>query len=111
MRVINIKQDNPNADYALYLIDQEIKYSQAIGNRVIVVIHGYGSHGMGGVIKNEVKKYLPHLKKEKIISDFVFGENWGDLNPTKQLIEKIDPETILNQNLFQINSGVSVILL
>ena len=52
MRVVNIKKDNPNADYALFLIDEEIRYSKATGNRVILIIHGYGSHGQGGVIKN-----------------------------------------------------------
>ena len=29
IRTINIKQDNPNSDYAMYLVDQEIKYSKA----------------------------------------------------------------------------------
>lgn len=111
MRVVNIKKDNPNADYALFLIDEEIRYSRAMGNRVILIIHGYGSHGQGGVIRAQVKRYLPKLKKENVIVDYVFGENWGNLNPTKNLIESIDPETILNQNLSQINSGVSVILL
>ena len=111
MRVVNLKKDNQNADYALFLIDEEIRYSKATGNRVILIIHGYGSHGQGGVIKNEVKKYLPKLKKANVIEDYVFGENWGNLNPTKSLIESIEPETILNQNLSQINSGVSVILI
>lgn len=111
MRVVNIKKDNPNVDYALYLIDEEIRYSRATGNRVIVVIHGYGSHGTGGAIKDGVKSYLPNLKKSGVIVDFVHGENWGDLNPTKKMIESIDPQIILNENLYLINSGVSVILL
>jgi len=111
IRVINIKENNPNTDYALYLLDQEIKYSRAIGNRVIVVIHGYGSHGLGGEIKKAVKEYLPLLKRKKTILDFVFGENWGDLNETKIEICRISPEIILHENLQSLNSGVSVILL
>lgn len=111
IRTINIKEDNPNSDYAMYLLDEEIKYSKAVGNRVIIIIHGYGSHGCGGVIKQKLKEYLPILKKNKIIEDFVFGENWGELNPTKQLICKVCPEAILNENLSGINSGVSVVLL
>lgn len=110
-RVINIKKDNPNSDYALFLIDEEIKYSRATGNRAVVVIHGYGSHGTGGVIKDAVKHYLPELKKKGIISDYVFGENWGDTNPSKIKICEICPELILQENLRALNSGVSVILL
>ena len=111
VRVINIKEDNPNSDFAMYLLDQEINYSRAIGNRVIIVIHGYGSHGRGGVIKEAIKHYLPELKKKHIILDYVFGENWGDLNETKKLICSISPDIILNKNLQGLNSGVSVVLL
>ena len=111
IRVVNIKEGNPNTDYALFLLDEEIKYSRAIGNRVIVVIHGYGSHGQGGLIKEVLKQYLPELKKKHLITDFVYGEKWGDLNETKKLICSICPEAILNDNLQGLNSGVSVILL
>ena len=48
IRVINVKEGNPNVDYALFLIDEEIKYSNAVGNKVVIIIHGYGSHGKGG---------------------------------------------------------------
>ena len=105
---LSLVKDNPNTDYALYLIDQEINYSRAVGNHVIVVIHGYGSHGAGGLIKNAVKEYLPRLKKNRIIREYVFGENWGDLNESKQLITSICPEVILHENLQGLNSGVSV---
>jgi hypothetical protein len=111
IRIVNIKEDNPNTDYALFLIDQEIRYSRAVGNNVVVVIHGYGSHGRGGAIKEAVKRYLPELKKNKIIRDFVLGEQWGDLNPIKQQICAICPEIILHENLQSLNSGVSVILI
>ena len=111
MRIINIKEDKPNVDYAMYLLDEEIKYSKAIGNKVIVVIHGYGSHGQGGAIKLALKSYLPHLKKIKAIDDFVFGENWGELNETRKKICQIAPNVEINENLMNINSGVSVILL
>lgn len=109
-RVINVKNNFPTVDYALYLIDQEIKYSKATGNKSIVVIHGYGSSGKGGVIKEEIKKYLPELKKKKIIVDHVHGENWGDSNPSKLKICELCPDLILQENLQSLNSGVTVIL-
>ena len=111
IRVVNIKKDNPNSDYALFLIDEEIKYSRAVGNRAVVIIHGYGSHGTGGVIKDAVHHYLPELKKKHIISDYVFGENWGDTNPSKIHMCNVCPELILHENLRSLNSGVSIILI
>lgn len=110
IRVVNIKKDFPNTDYAMFLIDEEIKYSKAVGNKAIVIIHGYGSHGTGGAIKEAVKSYLPELKKKKIIKDYVFGENWSDTNPSKIVMCEVCPELILQENLYSLNSGVSVIL-
>lgn len=111
LRMINIKKDNPNIDYALFLIDEEIKYSRAVGNRIIVIIHGYGSHGTGGVIKQAVKEYLPNLKRNRKIVDYVFGEMWADTNPVKIKMCTICPELILHENLKSLNSGVSIIMI
>lgn len=110
IRTVNIKEDNPNADYAMFLLDEEIKYSKAVGNRVIIVIHGYGSHGAGGVIKSTLHSYLPYLKRTHIITDYVKGEEWGEYNPTRIKICKICPEAILNEHLYTLNSGVTVVL-
>ena len=109
--VINVKQEFPTIDYALYLIDQEIKSAKVIGNRAIVIIHGYGSHGKGGVIKEAIKHYLPELKKKKIILDYLHGENWGETNPVRKKMCEVCPELILHENLQSLNSGVSVILI
>ncbi len=111
IRVINIKKDFPNTDYAMFLIDQEIKYCKAVGSKAFVIIHGYGSHGRGGAIKEAVKLYLPELKKKKVIKDYVFGENWGDINPSKINMCKICPELILHENLQVLNPGVSIVLI
>ena len=78
---------------------------------MIEIIHGYGSHGQGGVIKDAVKRYLPELKKKHVITDYVFGEHWGDTNESKINICKECPELILHENLKSLNSGVSVILI
>jgi len=109
IRVINVKKDFPTVDYALYLIDQEIKYSKVIGNIAIVVIHGYGSKGKGGVKKEAIKRYLPELKKKMVITDYVFGENWGETNPVRKKLCTYCPELILHENLQSLNSGVSII--
>ena len=111
MRVINIKEDNPNVDYAIYLFEKELEYSHAVGNKSIIVIHGYGSHGVGGLIKQALKERLAVLKKHKKIEDYVSGEEWGEFNPIKQKMCAQCPELILNSNLQGLNSGVTVVLI
>ena len=110
IRVVNVKKDMPNVDYAIYLCDKEIEYAKIMKDKVIIVIHGYGSNGVGGLIKEGLQNHLQQLKRHKVILDFVPGEKWADTNPAKELICSICPDIILNSNLQGLNSGVSVIL-
>ena len=51
----------PLADVAVAMLDAEIRYYIKTRERVLKVIHGYGSHGMGGEIKKLVHLYLKDL--------------------------------------------------
>lgn len=110
-RVVNIKEHMPPKDYAVYLLDAAIIDSKMMGEKSLIVIHGYGSHGRGGDIKKAVVEYLTTAKKNKTIKTFVKGDEWGELNPDKQWICKECPELIINDQLQGFNSGVTVILL
>ena len=111
VRVVNIKENMPPKDYAVYLLDCAINDSKKMGEKALIVVHGYGSHGKGGDIKKAVVEYLTTAKKNKQITTFVKGDEWGDLNEEKQLMCTMCPELILNSQLFPINSGVTAILL
>ena len=110
VRVINVKQDMPNVDYAIYLCDKEIDYAKILKDKAIIIIHGYGSNGVGGLIKEGLTQHLSQLKKHKKIKDFVPGELWADTNPSKEYMCKLCPDLIVNSNLQNLNSGVTVIL-
>ena len=110
IRVVNIKEDMPNVDYAIYLCDKAIDDAKIMGEKVIIVIHGYGSNGVGGLIKMALKQHLDILKKHKSIEEWVPGEKWCDSNPITMRISAKCPEVILNSNLQNLNSGVSVIM-
>lgn len=111
MKVINIKEHMPNSDYALHLLDEAIYDNLLLEEKVIVVVHGYGSHGVGGAIKTCVIQHLHKLKKDGRIVDFVQGEHWGDINIVKNEICKLCPELIVSSQLYNNNSGVTVVWL
>ena len=67
IRQINIKDDHPPIDVAIARAIREIECSALQKDDFLKIIHGYGSHGKGGVIKEAIKHYLPELKKKKII--------------------------------------------
>ena len=111
MKVINIKEHMPDSDYAIHLLDEAIHDNVILGEKVIVVVHGYGSHGVGGVIKNSVVQHLQKLRREGKIIDFVQGEHWGDSNELKSQLCTLCPELILSSQLYSQNSGVTVVWL
>lgn len=111
VRVVNIKEDMPPKDYAVFLLDTAIEDSKKMGYKALIVIHGYGSHGKGGDIKKEVLNYLTQAKKNHKITTFVKGDEWGELNEDRKLMCEICPQLIVNEHLYSINSGVTAILL
>jgi len=50
------------------------------------------------------------LKKKHVITDYVFGENWGNINESTVRMTLICPQLMVDENLHGNNSGVSVIL-
>ncbi len=109
-RLVNIKEGMPNADYAVYLLEKEIDYAKAEGTRVLVFVHGYGSSGHGGAIKEKVDRRLAALKKEKKIVCYVRGDRWAEYSSDVQEIYKYAPELSINNQVSNINSGVTVVL-
>ena len=108
-QIINIKKDMPNFEYAVYLMEKEIEICKAIDIPVLIVVHGYGSSGAGGVIKKEVKESLIRLKHFKKIIDFVEGEKCGRSNEVFfKMCEKF-PDLILCNQIENLKSGVTVI--
>ena len=111
MKIVNIKEHMPDSGYAIHLLDEAIHDNTVMGENVIIVVHGYGSHGVGGVIKNSVVQHLQKLRKEGKIIDFVQGEHWGDSNDLKVKLCMLYPELILSSQLYNQNSGVTVVWL
>ena len=67
IETINIKNGFPPADVAVANMEIEIDALTFAGKKAVKVIHGYGSHGVGGEIKKQAHARLVELKKEKKI--------------------------------------------
>lgn len=108
-RTINIKKDMPDSKFAIIQLENEIRFAKLEGISVLIVIHGYGSNGVGGLIKSESLKLLIDLKKRGEIIDFIPGENFGETSENKIKICEKFPDLILNENLQNYNNGVTVV--
>ena len=74
VRTVNLEKGLPTVEQALTRLRQEIVQGRALGYRVLVLIHGYGSSGEGGAIRAEVRRLLGFLQDKGQINDYLAGE-------------------------------------
>lgn len=74
-RTVNLKKGMPPVRDALLRMHSEIANARLHGERVLLFIHGYGSSGTGGLIKQEVRRQLHYLLENQEIHDFIPGED------------------------------------
>ncbi len=108
MKSYNIKIDMPTQALARQRLDVILKYEK---EPIIKIVHGYGSTGVGGVIKDMVRQALEDKVSKQEIKAYIPGEAFGSLFGYDQLIKayqhllKKDPEYKRN------NPGISYIIL
>lgn len=108
---LNIKDGFPPSDVAVANMEIEIEAMTKTQTKVIKLIHGYGSHGVGGEIKKLAHSRLAHLKKQNKILDFIPGEKFGESVKHSEYIMTNFPELILDADLKNYNSGITLIFL
>ena len=62
---------------ALERFERELRYAKANGAKLIRIVHGYGSSGVGGKIKSRLVKRLPQLLHQNKIQNYVEGEEYS----------------------------------
>ncbi len=112
IKVLDIKSDFLSSEEAISKVLTEIdacKLNKVV--RVLLVIHGYGSSGKGGIIKRELLLRLPNLKKQNKILDFIPNEKFSTNNEKYKNYVTQYPELILDSNLKNLNPGITLIFL
>ena len=109
-KVINLKENQPTVELALALLEIEVEVARREGVKVLKIIHGYGSHGVGGEIKRALNYWLIKNKKRGKILDYVKGEHWTSSDKNSKF-KQICPEILGDSELYFSNSGVTIILI
>ncbi|HOJ01215.1 MAG TPA: Smr/MutS family protein [Anaerolineaceae bacterium] len=107
---MNIEADMPSLAEGIVRMNQFINEAQHSGRRVIKIIHGYGSSGVGGRLRGGLRQELTKKRQSGKIKDFIPGERFGVNEDTILYLHqytqlKIDPDFSKN------NPGITVIIL
>ncbi|MEG1499881.1 MAG: hypothetical protein RR400_02300, partial [Clostridia bacterium] len=79
-KVINFKEIVYAAQDTQKYFEIELEKAKQENLLGFKIIHGYGSHGTGGLICNELRQCLEWFKKRKEISDYIVGTSWNFAN-------------------------------
>lgn len=108
---IDIKSEKQTVAEAIAQFLVELESYKKGGFKVMKVIHGYGSHGVGGAIKTEFLKKCRDLKNQKKIEDYVCCESWTPKNIVRKIAINYCPDLLADGDLFTLNPGCSVIII
>ncbi|MDD2295457.1 MAG: hypothetical protein PHT29_05325 [Eubacteriales bacterium] len=108
VRYINLERGFPTVDLAVRDMVGQLGTYKRMGYRALVFIHGWGSSGTGGGIRNGVRKKLRERSLSGLVQDFCSGDEW-----VERRAEFIDYCSQLKQFDRDIaeNKGVTVVLL
>ncbi len=110
-KVINIEAGLPTVETGQKKLYLEIVTAKRQGVKVLKVIHGYGSTGVGGSLKKGIMQYLTAKKKERFIKEFVPGENWDIFNAEARSILEQYADLRKDIDLGRGNPGITIVLI
>ncbi len=79
-KIVNLEEGMPTAREALLRLDRELALARRANVTLVKLIHGYGSKGVGGVLREEIQKELMHLARNGQIRAFIPGEEFRASN-------------------------------
>ena len=87
---------------------QELRVSQ---EKLVKLIHGYGSTGTGGKIRTGVRGELAAMKRKKLIRDFIPGEDFGPLDAASRKLAESSTTIPRDPDWGQMNPGITIVVL
>lgn len=109
MLYLNLKEDYPNVEVALAVVEIEIENAKKSKEVALKVLHGYGSHGKGGVICRALRKKCAQWKRSGVIKDYILGSEYHFSNPKVAALLQSD-KSIYDDDLYSLNPGITVII-
>jgi hypothetical protein len=101
----------PTVAQALQHLDRELARARQAGCKVLKLIHGYGSTGVGGEIRIAAQRRLTEMAGRSEIRACIFGENWAKSDEQAWALITSRPELKQDHDLGRGNQGISIVVL
>jgi hypothetical protein len=110
-RQVNLERGKPLVHQAIGRLEGELAISRALGCKVLTLIHGYGSSGTGGAIKEAGVRPLHFFQYQGRIKAVIPGERFeGRSGRGRQLLRQY-PFLAEHRDLNRANPGITLVIL
>ena len=110
-KVINLEEGRPTVNAGLLHMEQALAAARAESVPLLKLIHGYGSTGVGGRMREEIWKTLDRYKRHGLISGFITGEDFRLSNETSWELVKRDKTIKQDRDFGRANRGITIVVL
>jgi len=110
-KVVNLEEGRPTVNVALLRLDHALASARAERVPLLKLIHGYGSSGVGGRLREEVWKALDRFERNDLITGFIPGEDFRLSNQASWELVKRDKTIKEDRDFGRANRGITVVIL
>lgn len=111
MIIINLEHGMPTVEQASHRLAGELIRARAQGAKVVKLIHGYGSSGVGGKLRIGIRAALADRKRRGEIKEAVPGEDWSIFDEGARRILDAHPDLNKDRDFERGNAGITIVLL
>jgi Smr domain len=111
IKTVILKEGMPSVEQARARLQTELAAARKSGVKILKVIHGYGSSGVGGDLRIALQSTLRQMSEKHEISDCIYGENWRRSDERSWDLLKRMPELKADSDLGKGNKGMTIIIL
>ena len=110
MEIINIEQGHPTVQQAMTKLQNGIYRARATGQPFAKIVHGSGSSGTGGAIKQAVGMELRKYIARGMIRSYCPGEDFGPFSSAGRDMNAKHPAVSRDRDWGRQNDGITVIM-
>lgn len=111
VKIVNLEGGLPSVEQARTRMYSEIEMARCQGLKVLKIIHGYGSHGVGGELRIALQSTLRRMAQSGEIRDCIYGEKWRKSDERSWELLKRMPDLKNDPDLGRGNRGITLVLL
>ncbi len=111
IKTIIVKEGMPGVEEARTRLQEELRRARQRGLKLLKLVHGYGSSGVGGDLRIALQATLTKMAQQREIQGCIYGENWRTSDERTWDLLKRMPELKNDADLGKGNKGITVVVL